>query len=251
MARTNNLTNFLTDVAAAIKTKKGSQTVIPAADFDTEILALPSQGTYQTKSVTISANTTTTVRPDQNYDAIEELTIVTQVPQKQLQTKSYNFTANQSGIQLLPDTGYDGFDSVVLNINVPSQQINNQNKTVTQNGQYTADAGYTGLGTVTVEVEPNLQNKDLTVTSNQTIDVFADQGYDGIDHARVTIRVEGGGGDDPAVNAVLWSILGYDQAVFNLLKMVIPEPEAVFVGIGGTDEELFDELSEILEGGSE
>ena len=34
MARVNNLSNFLTDVASAIKTKKGSETAIPAADFD-------------------------------------------------------------------------------------------------------------------------------------------------------------------------------------------------------------------------
>ena len=30
--------------------------------------------------------------------------------------------------------------------------INNQNKTITENGTYTADEGYTGLGTVTVDV---------------------------------------------------------------------------------------------------
>ena len=30
--------------------------------------------------------------------------------------------------------------------------INNQDKTITKNGQYTADEGYTGLGTVTVKV---------------------------------------------------------------------------------------------------
>ena len=41
MARINNLTNFLTDVAAAIKTKKGDNTPIPAANFDTEIINLP------------------------------------------------------------------------------------------------------------------------------------------------------------------------------------------------------------------
>ena len=45
MARTNNLTDFLTDVATAIKTKKGSETAIPASNFDTEIANLPSQGT--------------------------------------------------------------------------------------------------------------------------------------------------------------------------------------------------------------
>lgn len=42
MARTNNLSNFLTDVADAIKEKKGDETAIPAANFDTEIINLPS-----------------------------------------------------------------------------------------------------------------------------------------------------------------------------------------------------------------
>lgn len=44
MARTNNLKNFLTDVANAIKTKKGSTEPINAKDFDTEIINLPSGG---------------------------------------------------------------------------------------------------------------------------------------------------------------------------------------------------------------
>lgn len=44
MARTNNLSNFLTDVADAIRTKKGSEEPIAAADFDTEIENLPSGG---------------------------------------------------------------------------------------------------------------------------------------------------------------------------------------------------------------
>lgn len=37
MARINNLTNFLTDVASAIKTKTGDSTAIPASQFDTKI----------------------------------------------------------------------------------------------------------------------------------------------------------------------------------------------------------------------
>lgn len=44
MARTDNLTNFLTDVAEAIKTKKGDDTPISASYFDEEILNLPSGG---------------------------------------------------------------------------------------------------------------------------------------------------------------------------------------------------------------
>lgn len=44
MARVDNLTNFLTDVASAIKTKKGDNTDILASNFDTEIANLPSGG---------------------------------------------------------------------------------------------------------------------------------------------------------------------------------------------------------------
>ena len=79
MARINNLTNFLIDVASAIKTKKGSQTDIPAANFDTEITNLPSQGTYQTKSVTISQNGQTMINPDSGYDAIDSVQVTVSV----------------------------------------------------------------------------------------------------------------------------------------------------------------------------
>ena len=44
MARTNNLTDFLSDVADAIRTKKGTSETILASDFDTEIENLPSGG---------------------------------------------------------------------------------------------------------------------------------------------------------------------------------------------------------------
>ena len=41
MARIDTLTNFLTDVATAIKTKRGGTSVISAVNFDAEILNLP------------------------------------------------------------------------------------------------------------------------------------------------------------------------------------------------------------------
>lgn len=44
MARTDSLGNYLTDVATAIKEKKGDSTPILASDFDTEIANLPSGG---------------------------------------------------------------------------------------------------------------------------------------------------------------------------------------------------------------
>ena len=44
MARVDSLGHFLTDVADAIKTKKGDDTPILASEFDTEITNLPSGG---------------------------------------------------------------------------------------------------------------------------------------------------------------------------------------------------------------
>lgn len=119
MARVNNLTDFLTDVASAIKTKKGSSTVIPAANFDTEILALPSQGVYQTKETNITTNGNYEITPDTNYDAMDKLRLNVNVPTPQLQTKSYTFTQNTT-TTLTPETNYDGFSSVDISINVPS-----------------------------------------------------------------------------------------------------------------------------------
>lgn len=158
MARTNNLTNFLTDVATAIKEKLGSKTAIPASQFDAKIRDIQTIGTYQSKTINISANGSQTVEPDANYDALSSVSINVAVPQLRLQSKVYEFTENASMI-LYPETGYDGFSSITLTIAVPSSQINNQDKTITQNGTYTADQGYTGLGQVNVNVgtEPDVR----------------------------------------------------------------------------------------------
>ncbi len=117
MARTNSLPNFLTDVADAIKEKKGSQADIPAANFDTEIRNLPG-GSYQSKTVTITQNQSQTIiDPDTNYDAMSDVTVNVSVPEKQLQTKNYTFTQNTT-TTLQPEQGYDGFDQVGIEINV-------------------------------------------------------------------------------------------------------------------------------------
>lgn len=44
MADISNLTNYLTDVADAIREKKGTDAQIPAANFDTEILSIQTGG---------------------------------------------------------------------------------------------------------------------------------------------------------------------------------------------------------------
>lgn len=79
MARTNNLPDFLSDIANAIRTKSGNVGEIQANQFDNAILNLPAQGNYQTKTVNINDNGVYVVHPDENYDGINELTITTNV----------------------------------------------------------------------------------------------------------------------------------------------------------------------------
>lgn len=80
--------------------------------------------------------------------------------------------------------------------------IRNQNKTITENGSYKADSGYTGLGTVTVNVpqeDPILQDK--TVTENGT--VTADPGFDGLGVVTVNVAASGVGDEYTAVADIM------------------------------------------------
>jgi hypothetical protein len=64
-------------------------------------------------------------------------------------------------------------------------EINNQDITVTENGTYTADTGYTGLGTVSVNV-PNPSTGTVTITENGS--------YDVTEYATAEVNVPTGGG---------------------------------------------------------
>ena len=115
MARIDNLTNFLTDVATAIRTKKDSEATIAAEDFDTEILSLPSQGVYQDKSMNITTNGNYRISPDTGYDAITSVDIsVTISPNLQDVTLTQNGTY-RAGQE------YDGIGEII--VNVPAESI--------------------------------------------------------------------------------------------------------------------------------
>jgi hypothetical protein len=208
MARTDTLSNFLTDVAGAIKEKKGNQTSIPAANFDTEIRNLPSQGTYQTKVVTITSNKSTVITPDTNYDAIEEITVVTQIPEKQLQTKSYTFTEN-STMNLTPETGYDGFSSVGITVQVPTgaqgvmlyETIQAMQADTTQSeGTYGVVAG-TNFEGVYKYVNNNWEQVGDPIEALQAFNELADVVGDDIEY-------EGLGGTEEEITEILEDVIG-------------------------------------------
>ena len=96
MARTDTLPHFLTDVADAIREKKGTSETIQASDFDTEIENLPSGGGGLDWSVigfngepTQVINTKNQINSDYNYaKEIQD----TWVPTENLGNKYYSNT---------------------------------------------------------------------------------------------------------------------------------------------------------------
>lgn len=112
MARTNNLTNFLTDVSSAIKQKTGDNTPIPASNFDTEILSIETVGNYQDKSITITENGSFNILPDTGYDAISNVRMTVDVEGS---TPMEPTTATQDDV-ISPKTFYSNGQKLVGSI---------------------------------------------------------------------------------------------------------------------------------------
>ena len=120
------------------------------------------------------------------------------------QSSSLTFKANSSKVYWLWNLSRCT-DATIHNMTFRAKPqataISLQDKTVTENGTVTADSGYDGLGTVTVNVntpaeEVNLQSaKSVNVTENGTYTITPDSGYDGLASAEVIVNVEASGGD--------------------------------------------------------
>ena len=94
------------------------------------------------------------------------------------------------------EAGYDGLGRVTVSVETAPPAL--QDIEVSQNGVYSAEDGYDGLGRVTVAVEtapPALQ--DIEVSANGVYE--ADDGFDGL--GRVTVSVPPSG--EPIASAVL------------------------------------------------
>lgn len=100
----------------------------------------------QSKTVT-PTKSTQNVTPDSNYDYLSSVTVNPIPSQYIIPTGTKSITANGTGIDVT------NYASVDVNVSGGGTTINNQNKTVTpteSQQSITADSGYTGLGTVTV-----------------------------------------------------------------------------------------------------
>lgn len=88
-------------------------------------------------------------------------------PEPVLEGKELEYTQNGE-YTVTPEQGVDGFSSIDVTVNIPSD-VNNQDKTVspsTSSQSVSADSGYSGLGTVTVNpvtssIDANIQPENI------------------------------------------------------------------------------------------
>jgi hypothetical protein len=110
-------------------------------------------------------------------------------------------------------------------------KINNQDITVTKNGTYTAEDGYTGLGTVEVNVPTGsgveIKNQDITVTVNGSY--TADEGYTGLGTVNVNVPAGGEPVNKEKFGLTIDDVLGYvdENGTYSA-----PTGGAVFNGAG-------------------
>lgn len=155
--------------------------------FNSFTVSVPQPSIQQNKSITLNSNSTVTIRPDNNYDALDEITITTEVPTTDTVINNQNVNSNNlitrngfytpdsqhtgfnaftvaiplqkdkninvngkigQTIVWTPDTGYAGFEKTTITVIPPAYQT----KTITTNGTYTPDSNYDGFSSITVEV---------------------------------------------------------------------------------------------------
>ena len=100
-----------------------------------------------------------------------------------LQEKTFNVTEN-GDFSVLPDADKDGLSKVNLHVTVPADGPSGTIQ-ITENG--TVDV--TDYANASVNVQPDLQTKSITIAENGTQTVMPDTGKDGLTSVEITVSV--------------------------------------------------------------
>lgn len=149
MARTDNFTNFATDVANSIREKTGETGLIPASEFDTKIKSIETEPNLQDKSITLTENGTTNIVADEGYDGLNNVDVTVNVEGGTPEIKPRYIHLIKDGVEQAGNTG--------------GIQIRVTTGNDTQGQMFNGD-GYLGLGAkIWSDAEFNIPNKfDLT-----------------------------------------------------------------------------------------
>lgn len=175
-------------------TENTTTTITPSSNYDSigqlEIITnIPSDVNNQTLT-TITSNGTYT--PNANYSGFNSFTV--SVPQPSIQSNKQITLTNNSTVTINPDTNYDALGQITITTDVPTTDtvINNQNvnsnNLITSNGFYAPDSQYTGFNAFTVAI-PLQKDKNINVNGKigQTIVWTPDAGYAGFEQTRITV----------------------------------------------------------------
>lgn len=219
---------------------------------------------------TINPTTSTqTVNPDTGYDGFSQ--VIVGAGSGSINNQNKTVTPTKSTQQIIADSGYSGLGTVTVqaipsqyivpsgnkeitangtgidvtqfatvSVNVPTgSTINNQNKTVTPTKSLqtvTADSGYTGLGTVTVNAIPSqyiIPSGNLAITANSTsIDVSQ--------YATVSVAVPTSGGttinnqDKSVIPSESQQAITADSGYTGLGTVTVGAISSTYVGSGIT-----------------
>lgn len=152
-SKTTNLTAFLTGIANALRTKKGTTGLINPQDFESEIASIQTGSTItlQTKTATPTKGTQT-IMPDTNYGGLSSVTIHP-IPDEYITTN--DATATASDIKK-DKTAYVNGIKLQGTFTEPTVSLQNKTITPTKSEQtIRADTGYDGLESVKVGAIPS------------------------------------------------------------------------------------------------
>ena len=181
--------------------------------FNSFTVNVPQPSIQQNKSITLNSNSTVTIRPDNNYDALGQITITTEVPTTDTVINNQNVNSNnlitRNGFYA-PDSQHTGFNAFTVAIPLQKDKNINVNGKIGQTIVWTPDAGYEGFEkTVITVIPPAYQTK--TITSNGTY--TPDSNYDGF--SSVTVNVPSSGVQANKIQGINFSDFAhYDESDF-------------------------------------
>lgn len=149
MSKVTVTESHLEDIADAIRSKLGNSQGYTPGQMAGAINSIPTGGITPTGTINITQNGQT--------DVTQYATADVNVPNSYAASDEGKVVSNGALVAQTSDTvtqngTYDTTTKNEVVVNVSGGSPNLQNKTVTENGTYTADTGYDGLGTVTVNV---------------------------------------------------------------------------------------------------